>query len=82
VRENHVSDPEELDEDWEARVREHVRPSEVASYVLWGTSGAALAAGIVMFVVDGRARKRTKTSWSMQPLLAPGTAGCAATLVW
>jgi len=71
--------------DYDKAYKEQVRPSEIASYVLYGVGGAAVVAGVVAGVVTWFVRKPggagSKTStFSVSPFSLPGGTGALMTL--
>ena len=67
-----------IEEDWNARVDEHVKPYTTAAYVLWGVGGAALVAGGVMLVLDLRRPKGEVKIQALVPTYLPGGGGLCA----
>jgi len=67
---------------YEADYADQVKPKTTAAYVLYGTGGAALAAGIVMLVLRSPGEGEETSSFMLSPLSAPEGAGAMFTLQW
>ena len=70
-------------EKYQANYDDQVKPKSIASYVLYGTGGAAIAAGIGMLLMTGGSDKGKNTpSLSFSPLTMPEGTGAMMTFEW
>jgi len=72
-------DEDAVQNDWDNRFEDEVRPLEVTSYVLWGLASATLVTSAILLYPDLFPEESVDQAAEVAPYLAPGGGGINAT---